>query len=100
MRQWTILVGLAAISLLGPASAGHAQVGVHIGINLPDPPSLVIIAGTPVAYAPAVSANYFFYGGQNHVFSRHGRYSWAAHHRPPGGVSPGSLPAPPPSAPV
>ena len=59
---------VVAVALVGSAGWGQAQVSVSIGINLPAPPSFVIVPGTPVAYAPAVPANYFFYGSQYYVF--------------------------------
>src|SRR5258706_9728793 len=69
MVRRMILGGLATIALVGASvGAAQAQVSVNIGINLPTPPSLVIVPGTPVAYAPAVPANYFFYGEQYYVF--------------------------------
>ena len=64
-----LLAGMAAIALAGAASLTHAQVNINIGIDLPGPPALVIIPRTPVAYAPAVPANIFFYGGQYYVFA-------------------------------
>jgi len=69
MRRRLMVGGVVvAVALVGSAGWGQAQVSVSIGINLPAPPSFVIVPGTPVAYAPAVPANYFFYGSQYYVF--------------------------------
>lgn len=59
------------VTLTAPASA---QVRVDIGINLPAPPALVVVPGTPVYYAPRAPANVFFYGHQYWVFTSGGWY--------------------------
>jgi hypothetical protein len=69
MRQLMIVVGLAVMMAVTGPRLGQAQVSVNIGINLPAPPSFVIIPGMPVAYAPALPANYFFYAGHYYVFT-------------------------------
>src|SRR6266542_5537729 len=62
--------------LLLPVIVGYAQVatpqvsvGVSIGINIPVFPELVVVPSYPVYYAPAVTANYFFYDGLFWVFN-------------------------------
>lgn len=53
-----------------PASATDVSIGVSIGNPPPPPlvvvapPPLVVVPGTAVYYAPALSFNYFFYGGR------------------------------------
>lgn len=95
MLRQILLVGLAVIALVGSASVGHAQVGVNIGINLPGPPSLVIVPQTPVAYAPAVSsANLFFYGGQYYVFANNAWYLGPTYNGPWAVIAPTHIPAP------
>lgn len=69
MKRRALVIGLMLLALASSAVPGQAQVHVSIGINLPAPPSLVIIPSTPVAYAPAVPANVFFYGGQYWIFA-------------------------------
>jgi len=69
---------LIALPLLfGSAAAVQAQVqvgvgislpGIHIGINMPSYPSLVLVPGYPVYYNPHASANYFFYDGMYWVY--------------------------------
>jgi hypothetical protein len=61
MVRRMLIGGITSLMLIGLPSLGHAQVSVSIGINLPAPPQLVPLPATPVMYAPAVGANYFFY---------------------------------------
>lgn len=100
MLRRMILAGLVVVALLGSASVGQAQVSVSIGINLPAPPSFVIIPGTPVAYAPAVPANYFFYGNQYYVFNNGGWYMGPRYDGPWVAVAPAYVPLPLLSVPV
>lgn len=94
MLRQTMIVALAVIALVASASVGHAQVSVNVGINLPGPPSLVIIPQTPVAYAPAVPANLFFYGGQYYVFANNGWYIGPTYNGPWAVVAPAHIPGP------
>ena len=55
-----LVLGLAAGS---PAPAGNVSIGVQINVPPPPivltaPPSLVVVPGTPVSYAPAASHNW------------------------------------------
>src|SRR3989441_2653722 len=72
MRYVMIGCCLAVASLI--ASPAEAQVHVDIGINLPGPPALVVVPGTPVYYAPRAPANVFFYAHQYWVFGDGGWY--------------------------
>src|SRR5438132_14277411 len=64
-----MILGVVAIAaVMGAAGSAAAQVSVNIGINVPAPPHLVVVPATPVMYAPAVEANYFFYDAQSYVF--------------------------------
>jgi hypothetical protein len=67
-----IIGTLFAVALAGSLGAGRATAGVSIGFNLIAQPQLVVVPGTPVAYAPAVPANYFFYNGQYYLFANDG----------------------------
>jgi hypothetical protein len=69
MRRALISVGFGLVLLAASPTPGRAGVHVGIGIDLPAPPPLVPIPSTPVMYAPAVPANYFFHGGQYWVFA-------------------------------
>ena len=65
-----LVLGLAAGS---PAPAGNVSIGVQINVPPPPivltaPPSLVVVPGTPVSYAPAASYNYFSYGKRYYTF--------------------------------
>ncbi|HET8578917.1 MAG TPA: hypothetical protein VFO18_17605 [Methylomirabilota bacterium] len=65
-----MFLGGLVIGVLGRlVGTSQAAVSVNIGINLPGPPRLVVVPGTPVLYAPSVHANYFFYSGQYYVFT-------------------------------
>jgi len=67
------LLTVMLLSLLGVVPV-PAQVRVDIGINLPAPPSLVIVPGTPVYYAPRAPSNVFLYGHQYYAFANGGWY--------------------------
>jgi len=41
---------------------------VNLDINIGAPPRFVVVAGTPVYYAPSVSYNYFFYNGGYYLY--------------------------------
>jgi len=94
MLRQTMIAALAVLALIAGASVVDAQVGVNIAINLPGPPSLRIIPQTPVAYAPAVPANLFFYGGHYYVFANNGWYAGPAYNGPWVVVAPPQLPPP------
>jgi len=63
---------LALALLLAIVLPVGAQVRLDIGINLPSPPSLVVVPGTPVYYAAQAPANVFFYGHQYWAFASNG----------------------------
>src|SRR5712692_5995378 len=94
MLRRMILGAVAIATLMGAAGSAAAQVSVNIGINLPAPPRLVVVPGTPVMYAPGVEANYFFYGGQYYVFANGGWYVGPRHNGPWGVVAPEFVPRP------
>jgi hypothetical protein len=101
MLRRVILGGLVMAGALSCAPGpGQAQVSFSIGVNLPAPPSFVIVPGTPVAYAPAVPANYFFYGSQYYVFTGGVWYMGPGYNGPWVAVAPGYVPLPILSVPV
>jgi hypothetical protein len=76
----SIVVGTALA--LGAVAAPRAQVSfaittpnVSIGINVPSYPTMSVIPGYPVYYAPYVDANYFFYDGLYWVYANDNWYS-------------------------
>jgi hypothetical protein len=99
-----ILAAAVAMLFLG-ASARASDVKINIGLGVPPivltaPPQLVVVPGTPVFYAPDVSANLFFYKGRyytvaNGVWSRAPAYNgpWAV-------IQIGQVPAPVVAVPV
>ena len=87
-------LGLAlAIGLL-PALPAPAQVslqlniqGAGFGVELRSFPSLVLVPGYPVYYAPRLRANYFFYDGMYWVFAEDTWYESRWYNGPWGRVS-------------
>ena len=76
----SIVVGTALA--LGVVAASRAQVSfaiatphISIGINVPSYPTMSVIPGYPVYYAPYVDANYFFYDGLYWVYANDNWYS-------------------------
>jgi hypothetical protein len=60
-----VLLSAAAAMLVTATSATAQDVKINIGLGVPPlvltaPPQLVMVPGTPVNYAPDVSANLFF----------------------------------------
>lgn len=97
----TRLLTLAVLgSILALPPVAHAGVSVNIGINLPGPPALVPVPGTPVMYAPAVNANYFAYGGQYYAFVGSAWYVSPAYGGPWAVVAPEFVPRPMLAVPV
>ena len=83
MRHVLVVLSL----LVGSITSAQAQVnvgigiglpGVSIGIDLPIYPTLVVVPGYPVYYAPQADSNYFFYDGVYWVYRRDNWYasSW------------------------
>jgi hypothetical protein len=46
------------------------------------PPPLVVVPGTPVYYAPALSVNFFYYGGRYYTFHEGAWFSAIAYNGP------------------
>ena len=89
-----VIVVLAAILVAAVAVPVQAQVRVDIGIQLPGPPALVIIPGTPAYYAPSTPANVFFYAHQYWAFVAGGWYIGPTWNGPWAVVEPVYVPAP------
>ena len=94
MRTWMIRGGLVLLALMLPVVVAQAAVHVNIGINVPGPPQLIAIPGAPVFYAPAVPANYFFYGSRYYVFSNGVWYVSRGYNGPWAALGPQYVPAP------
>jgi len=92
MFRRMILGVIATAAVMGAAGSAAAQVSVNIGINVPAPPQLVVVPASPVMYAPAVEANYFFYAGQYYVFTNGGWYVGPRHNGPWVVVAPEFIP--------
>jgi hypothetical protein len=91
---------LAALLALAVTEPVHAQVDVNVGIQLPGPPTLRVIPGVPVYYAPRVHENIFFYAHQYWLFERGGWYVGHTWNGPWAGVGPERVPRPILSVPV
>jgi len=90
------LVPLLAAALVVPQAApadAQVHVGVNIGINLPGPPALAVVPGTPVYYAPRAPGNVFFYANQYWVFDN-GWYVGPSWSGPWAVIEPAFVPAP------
>jgi hypothetical protein len=59
---------LGSTSAAAQVSVGVWLPGVSIGINMPVYPTLVLVPGYPVYYAPQLNSNYFFYDGMYWVY--------------------------------
>src|SRR2546427_12387958 len=68
----TVILRFVALLVAAGAVPVHAQVRVEIGIQLPAPPALVVIPGTPVYYAPSAPANVFFHAHDYWIFTGDG----------------------------
>lgn len=92
MRGRIVIATLVAVALVGSVGAGRAGAGVSIDFNLISQPQLVAVPGTPVAYAPAVPANYFFFNGQYYLFANGGWFVAGGYNGPWLAVPPGYVP--------
>jgi hypothetical protein len=105
-RLSRVLMLAAAAAMLVTATSATAQdVKINIGIGVPPivlttPPSLVVVPGTPVYYAPDISANLFFYKGRYYTVA-YGVWSMApAYGGPWAVIQIGQVPAPVVAVPV
>jgi len=94
MRTRIAVAALVVVAVVSALGAGWATAGVNIGLTLVAPPQLVVVPGTPVAYAPAVPANYFFYNSQYYVFANGGWFVATGFNGPWVAVPPAWVPAP------
>ncbi len=100
-----LMLAAAAAMLVTTTLATAQDVKIDIGIGVPPivlttPPSLVVVPGTPVYYAPDVSANLFFYKGRYYTVAN-GVWSMApAYGGPWAVIQIGQVPAPVGAVPV
>ena len=90
----TVILLFVALLVAAGAVPVHAQVRVEIGIQLPAPPALVVIPGTPVYYAPSAPANVFFYAHDYWIFTGDGWYVGPTWNGPWAVVEPVYVPPP------
>jgi hypothetical protein len=91
------LLGLVLLLCAAPPVAAQISVGIgvpslDIGIHLPGLPSLTIVPGSPVYYAPQVNANFFFYDGMYWVYQDDSWYASSWYNGPWAAVDPGIVP--------
>ena len=94
MRTRIAVAALVVAAVVSSLGASRATAGVNVGLTLVAPPQLVIVPGTPVAYAPAIPANYFFYNSQYYVFTNGGWFVASGFNGPWVAVPPVWVPAP------
>ena len=92
IRMIAAVLGVAAV--IAAAGVAPAAAGVSVNIQLGAPPQLAYIPGSPVEYAPALPANYFFYGGQYYVFTNGSWFVSRGYNGPWVVVGPAYVPAP------
>src|SRR5687768_16332556 len=93
MRERIVIGALVILALVSSVGVGRATAGLNIDFNLITQPQLAIVPGTPVAYAPAVPANYFFYNGQYYLFADGGWFVAGGYNGPWLALSPAHVPA-------
>ncbi|MGH7355219.1 MAG: hypothetical protein ACRELS_11695 [Candidatus Rokuibacteriota bacterium] len=67
-----LVLGMLVVAATAAPVCAQVRVGIDIGIHLPGPPVLEVIAGAPVYYAPRAPANVFFYSSRYWVFVESG----------------------------
>jgi len=89
-----LLVLLCSVSsAAGQVSIAIGPPSVSIGINLPSFPTLVVVPGYPVYYAPRLDTNLFFYDGLYWVYQGDKWYASSWYNGPWGLVAPEIVPA-------
>jgi len=81
----------------GPPATAQISIGIgvpslDIGIHFPALPSLTIVPGTPVYYAPSVDTNFFFYDGMYWVYKDDNWYASSWYNGPWAAVDPTIVP--------
>ena len=94
---------VAMLCLGGTATASDVKINIGLGVPpivLTAPPQLVVVPGTPVYYAPDVSANLFFYKGRYYTVAN-GVWAMAPAYTGPWAVIQiGQVPAPVVAVPI
>ena len=87
---------LLLLAFLSPVRAqvsiGIGAPSLDIGIHLSALPSLTVVPGSPVYYAPSVNGNFFFYDGMYWVFENDNWYSSSWYNGPWALVDPDIVP--------
>lgn len=100
------LTAIFALAVVSPVAADGLRIGIDISppppprIIVSAPPKLVVVPGSPVFYAPAVSINFFAYGGRYYSFHEGAWFVATTHGGPWATVAPGRVPQPVLAVPV
>jgi YXWGXW repeat-containing protein len=84
-RQTALLLAamISAISLcLAMPALARPRPGIDLGIHITAPPSLAVVPGLPVYYAPTLPYNYFFDSTTYYVFLRNHWYAAPTYNGP------------------
>ncbi len=97
MRHWCYYLGLLLLLYAAPPAAAQISIGIgvpslDIGIHLGASPSLTIVPGSPVYYAPRVDTNFFFYDGMYWVYKDDNWYASSWYNGPWAAVDPTIVP--------
>ncbi len=99
MRSWwpAGFAGLVALFCVAAPVAAQINVSigapsVDIGIHFPGLPSLTLVSGSPVYYAPQADANFFFYDGMYWVYRDDNWYASSWYNGPWAAVDPDAVP--------
>ena len=98
MRYWW-LIGLVLLLCTAAPAGAQISIGIgvpslDIGIRLPALPSLTIVPGPPVYYAPRIDSNFFFYDGMYWVYQNDNWYASSWYNGPWAAVDPDIVPEP------
>lgn len=97
VSYWWLTGLLFVLGTVVPAPAqvtvGIGLPSLDIGIHFPALPSLTLVPGSPVYYAPSVDANFFFYDGMYWIYQNDSWYSSSWYNGPWALVGPDIVPA-------
>lgn len=99
MRSWwpagfagLVVLFCAAAPVAAQISVSIGAPALDIGIHFPGLPSLTLVSGLPVYYAPQADANFFFYDGMYWVYRDDNWYASSWYNGPWSAVDPDAVP--------
>ena len=87
-----LLAPVVALPAIAQVNIAIGAPSIDIGIHFPALPSLTLVPGTPVYYAPSVDTNFFFYDGMYWVFKDDTWYASSWYNGPWAVVEPDIVP--------